>query len=1646
MSVLIKLRRGLASEWISQNVILASGEPGYELDTGRLKIGNGSTAWNSLQYASVIPTGLLAGSGISINLGTNGSNATISVSGLNSSYISDFNEAIDDRIGSGLFNAGTGINLNYNDSGNTFTVSVTGLINNPTNNRILTSRDSTTTGIDAESNATFDGNLLNIIGSGNFTSGLFVNGTGVSLFGHKHVVDDIVNFASGVADEISTSLIAGSGINLSYDNISDTLTIGVTGVSFSGHTHNSSQITDFNTSVSGLLPGVTGTGYVVSSLNNNIYTISVTGLQPTGNYSLVGHTHTSSNITDFNSSVSGLLPVKNISSGSGINVSSTTGNFTISVSGLNSTYISDFNEAIDDRIGSGLFVAGTGISLVYNDSGNSFTVSATGLIANPSNNRILTSRDSTSTGIDAESNLIFDGSLLTVSGNLVANTGTINSLNFNNIGDPDLSIRQLVWNNSEGSLALALSNTYDMYLGGELHYRVRNETGAPIIAGTAVYASGVTGGSKRITVAPKAADGSIRETRFMGLVTENIDNGVNGFTTHFGYIRNIDTRGDYAANGATNKVWASGEPVWAEGDLLYVHPTVAGKLTKIEPKHSISVAIILNRHQSEGKLFVRPTSYGHLGDNHDVAVSGATNGQFLQYNSATDYWVPSSSGNFTTLQVNGTGVSVSGHNHTSSEITDFNSSVSGLLPTIANSGDNRILTSTGSSVGINAEINLTFDSQTLRLQTSEDSYTDIIFSQDSSDRLIIRYDDDNNESTIVANTYPLFIRGPSSIGTGYISFEQDSRITLYSNSGVYITDSNFAIDNQTANTIASFNANKNVVSLSTGTYPNLTELSYVKGVTSAIQTQINNKANTSVSITAGSGLAGGGDLSTNRTLDVGQGDGITVSADSIAVNSTVVRTTGSQTISGTHTFSGATVFGSNVTVSGNLVMNNQTASTIAGFDASKNVSSLSTTTYPSLTELSYVKGATSAIQTQLNGKQNTLTNPVTGTGVASHIAYWNSSSGIVADSGQLYWDASNNRLGLGTASPSYALDVVGTGNFSQNLLVNGTVVSVSGHTHIVNDITDFSTGVADEVSTTLSAGTGINLNYDSGTDTLTVSVSGLINNPTNNRILTSRDSTTTGIDAESNATFDGTTLAVSGAVTVDNLKLDGNTISSTNSNGNIIIQPSGTGALQRDGGGNARGQYAVDWQTVRSSGTMVAAGNYSVIGGGANNTASGFYSTVGGGRNNTASANYSAVGGGRFNTASDFGSAVGGGWLNTASGFYSTVGGGRNNTASANYSAVGGGRYNTASGYVSTVAGGRNNTSLGRFATVSGGYKNTSAVGSVSAGLNNVASGGASVVSGGGIAGTVTVTIASPAVFTMNGHGLAVNDIIRLQTTGALPTGLVADMNYFVISTGLTDNAFSVSTSQGGSAVNTSGSQSGTHTLWSITASNLASGNGSVVGGGLKNTGSGNHSSVVGGSRNTASGYQSFVGGGTINIASASQSTVGGGRNNTASAIYSTIPGGFQAKTSGYGENSHASGRFANNGDAQHTILIARKLTTNNTANQVLFLDNSSARLTLPAKTTWTFEIKLSAYNDTDNAAAGWIYRGVIRRNDANSTVLVGSLIEESWKESAMNSASASVVADDTNEALEIRVTGLTSKNIRWVAVVDISQVSYGTP
>jgi len=76
--------------------------------------------------------------------------------------------------------------------------------------------------------------------------------------------------------------------------------------------------------------------------------------------------------------------------------------------------------------------------------------------------------------------------------------------------------------------------------------------------------------------------------------------------------------------------------------------------------------------------------------------------------------------------------------------------------------------------------------------------------------------------------------------------------------------------------------------------------------------------------------------------------------------------------------------------------------------------------------------------------------------------------------------------------------------------------------------------------------------------------------------------------------------------------------------------------------------------------------------------------------------------------------------------------------------------------------------------------------------------------------GTFTTTIASPAVITQLAHGLLEANAVYLTTTGALPTGLSANTRYFVKY--LTVNTYNLSLTQGGAAINTSGTQSGTHT------------------------------------------------------------------------------------------------------------------------------------------------------------------------------------------------------------------------------------------
>jgi hypothetical protein len=54
MSISMQQKRGSSSQWASSTLILLAGEIGFETDTNKMKVGNGTDVWNDLDYVSAI--------------------------------------------------------------------------------------------------------------------------------------------------------------------------------------------------------------------------------------------------------------------------------------------------------------------------------------------------------------------------------------------------------------------------------------------------------------------------------------------------------------------------------------------------------------------------------------------------------------------------------------------------------------------------------------------------------------------------------------------------------------------------------------------------------------------------------------------------------------------------------------------------------------------------------------------------------------------------------------------------------------------------------------------------------------------------------------------------------------------------------------------------------------------------------------------------------------------------------------------------------------------------------------------------------------------------------------------------------------------------------------------------------------------------------------------------------------------------------------------------------------------------------------------------------------------------------------------------------------------------------------------------------
>jgi len=230
-------------------------------------------------------------------------------------------------------------------------------------------------------------------------------------------------------------------------------------------------------------------------------------------------------------------------------------------------------------------------------------------------------------------------------------------------------------------------------------------------------------------------------------------------------------------------------------------------------------------------------------------------------------------------------------------------------------------------------------------------------------------------------------------------------------------------------------------------------------------------------------------------------------------------------------------------------------------------------------------------------------------------------------------------------------------------------------------------------------------------------------------------------------------------------------------------------------------------------------------------------------------------------------------------------------------------------------------------------------------------------------------------------------------------------------------------------------------------ASQVVSGNFSVLGGGDSNTVNGNYSFIGGGQQNIVLGDYSGITGGRGNSALSAYSTiaggqnnaaaqfsfVGGGLNNSALASASVIPGGNGAVTYHVGQFSHANGFFASAGDAQFSRFILRG-TTNSSNRSTLLKPSGNTNFTMPNNRVWDMNIKVTAVdiNGTTNSYNA----NFVTRNLSNT---LSSISGQGVRTDANTNLNLTV---SSNNVVCFSALSLDSATWYWTAVVDTVDVA----
>lgn len=330
-----------------------------------------------------------------------------------------------------------------------------------------------------------------------------------------------------------------------------------------------------------------------------------------------------------------------------------------------------------------------------------------------------------------------------------------------------------------------------------------------------------------------------------------------------------------------------------------------------------------------------------------------------------------------------------------------------------------------------------------------------------------------------------------------------------------------------------------------------------------------------------------------------------------------------------------------------------------------------------------------------------------------------------------------------------------------------------------------------------------------------------------------------------------------------------------------------------------------------------------------------------------------------------------------------------------------------------TVSGGTDGLAIGNGATVSGTRSIGIGLGTVSGNDSVIIHGSSSTISG--ASDSVIISSESSGITTAG-----TNNVIIGGFTHSI------DSNFSAVIVGGDSN-----TIEGGSQSNSVVVGGSTNEVDSSAECAIIGGESSLI------QSSSDNAIVIGGESNTVTGAtDSAVLAGSSNVMTGDYSAIISGLGNNVSADAAIAMGLYAQATHPY---SVVHGNGASLGAAQNMVVPLRRNTTDATLTE-MFIDGSSARITIPTNTAWCFEVHIvGGRTDVVGDCSAYVVMGGIK-NIGGTTALIGSI---STRLSVEDNASTaySAAADDTNDALVVYVQGIASQNYSWAGTAFLTQI-----